>query len=92
MLTCDRFQWGAQGPEPAKKLWDLVYDRITNFHGINNIIWVWNSIAEDWYPGDDVVDILSADVYTTGNGVCKFHRAAETEVYLLLTRYFAQFY
>jgi mannan endo-1,4-beta-mannosidase len=46
-----------------------LYDRVTNFHNINNIIWVWNSIAEDWYPGDDTVDILSADVYATGNGV-----------------------
>jgi mannan endo-1,4-beta-mannosidase len=62
------FWWGAQGPEPAKKLWDLVYDRLTNHHGLNNIIWVWNSIAADWYPGDDTVDILSADVYATGNG------------------------
>lgn len=46
-----------------------MYDRLTNFHGINNIVWVWNSIAADWYPGDDIVDILSADVYATGNGV-----------------------
>lgn len=63
------FWWGAQGPEAAIKLYELMFDRLTNYHGINNIIWIWNSIAADWYPGDDVVDILSADVYATGNGV-----------------------
>lgn len=63
------FWWGAEGPEPAKALWDLLYDRVTNHHGINNILWVWNSLAEDWYPGSDTSDILSTDVYATGNGV-----------------------
>ena len=62
------FWWGAQGPEPAKKLWALVYDRLTNHHELNNLIWVWNSLAEDWYPGDDTVDIVSTDVYSQGNG------------------------
>jgi mannan endo-1,4-beta-mannosidase len=62
------FWWGAQGPEPSKKLWVLLYNRLTNYHKLNNLIWVWNSIAESWYPGDSIVDILSADVYSTGNG------------------------
>ncbi|KAH7361905.1 mannan endo-1,4-beta-mannosidase [Plectosphaerella cucumerina] len=62
------FWWGAQGPEYAKQLWDIVYERLTNHHGINNLIWVWNSVAEDWYPGDATVDVLSADVYAQGNG------------------------
>jgi mannan endo-1,4-beta-mannosidase len=63
------FWWGAQGPEPAKKLWDLVYDRLTEYHALNNLIWVWNSIEEAWYPGDETVDILSVDNYVQGNGV-----------------------
>ncbi|RYP22092.1 hypothetical protein DL765_001851 [Monosporascus sp. GIB2] len=62
------FWWGAQGPEPAKKLWDLLYDRLTNHHGINNLIWTWNSLAANWYPGNSTVDILSADVYSQGHG------------------------
>ncbi|KAI1111152.1 carbohydrate-binding module family 35 [Nemania sp. NC0429] len=62
------FWWGAKGPEPAKALWRLIYDRWTNVHGINNLVWVWNSVAADWYPGDDVADVLSTDVYSTGNG------------------------
>ncbi|KAI1284000.1 carbohydrate-binding module family 35 [Xylaria sp. FL0933] len=62
------FWWGAKGPEPCKQLWNLVYDRWTNFHGINNVVWVWNSVAPEWYPGDAVTDVLSTDVYATGNG------------------------
>ncbi len=57
------FWWGAKGPEPAKQLWRLMYDRYTSYHQIDNLIWVWNSISPDWYPGDDVVDIVSADDY-----------------------------
>ena len=63
------FWWGAQGPEACIELWNLLHDRLTNHHGINNLIWIWNSVAEDWYPGPETVDILSADVYATGNGV-----------------------
>lgn len=63
------FWWGAKGPEPAKALWKLLFDRLGEYHGLSNLIWVWNSIAEDWYPGDDTVDILSADVYARGHGV-----------------------
>ncbi|KAK6529988.1 hypothetical protein TWF694_003364 [Orbilia ellipsospora] len=61
------FWWGAQGPEPCKQLYHILYDRITNYHGINNIIWVWNSVSAAWYPGSDVVDIVSADTYTQGD-------------------------
>lgn len=57
------FWWGAKGPEPAKKLYRLLYDRLTHHHKLNNIIWVWNSVSPDWYPGNDVVDIVSTDVY-----------------------------
>ena len=57
------FWWGAKGPEPTIKLWKLMYDRMTNHHQLNNLIWVWNSVAGDWYPGDEYVDIVSYDSY-----------------------------
>jgi mannan endo-1,4-beta-mannosidase len=57
------FWWGAKGPEPAKKLYILLYDRLTNHHKINNVIWVWNSVSREWYPGDKYVDIVSYDSY-----------------------------
>ncbi|MBC8134990.1 MAG: beta-mannanase, partial [Fibrella sp.] len=37
------FWWGAKGPEPLKKLWRLLYDRLTNKHGLHNLIWVYSS-------------------------------------------------
>ncbi|KAF2271452.1 mannan endo-1,4-beta-mannosidase-like protein [Westerdykella ornata] len=61
------FWWGAKGPEPAKKLWKIVYDRLTNLHGLNNLIWTWNSVDPTWYPGDETVDVVSADTYSLGD-------------------------
>lgn len=61
------FWWGAKGPEPAKKLWRIVYERLTVKHKLNNLVWIWNSVAESWYPGNDVVDIVSADTYAEGD-------------------------
>ena len=58
------FWWGAKGPEPFQKLWRLMYDRLTNFHGLHNLIWVDCSGTDPkWYPGDDVVDIVGIDAY-----------------------------
>ena len=57
------FWWGAKGAEPLKKLWRIMYDRYTNVHKLNNLIWVWNSPVPECYPGDDVVDIISMDMY-----------------------------
>ena len=59
----DWFWWGAKGAETVKGLWRLMYDRYTNLHHLDNLIWVWNSPKPDCYPGDDVVDIISRDMY-----------------------------
>ena len=65
------FWWGKGGAEPCKKLWRLMYDQLVNVHGLNNLIWVWTVDTtpgcedqyDDWYPGDDVVDIVGVDIY-----------------------------
>lgn len=57
------FWWGSQGPEPYIKLWRMMYERLTEYHHLDNLIWVWNGEAPDWYPGDDVVDIVGIDYY-----------------------------
>lgn len=44
-------------------LWQYIYDRYTNFHGLHNLIWVWNGQNITWYPGNAVVDIVSTDIY-----------------------------
>jgi mannan endo-1,4-beta-mannosidase len=58
------FWWGAKGPEPFIALWKLMYQRYTRYHGLHNLIWVYTNGHPDWYPGDDVVDIVALDVYT----------------------------
>ncbi|MBQ6175032.1 MAG: hypothetical protein IJK28_10450 [Clostridia bacterium] len=57
------FWWGASGPEAYIQLYRLMYERFTGEYGLNNLIWVWNGQAADWYPGDDVVDIIGEDIY-----------------------------
>ncbi len=57
------FWWGAKGAEPAKKLWKIMYERYTKVHDLTNLIWVWNAQRAEYYPGDDVVDIISRDMY-----------------------------
>ena len=57
------FWWGAKGPEAFKKLWRLLYQRFTEYHHLNNLIWVLTNENPAWYPGDDVVDIVGVDAY-----------------------------
>lgn len=61
------FWWGAKGPEITKRLYRLMYERFTKVHHLDNLLWVWTSTdnpdALEWYPGDDCVDIVGADLY-----------------------------
>ncbi|MEJ7767125.1 MAG: glycosyl hydrolase [Chitinophagaceae bacterium] len=57
------FWWGAKGSGPAKALWDIMYDRLHNYYGLHNLIWVWSTPEADWYPGNDKVDIIGYDSY-----------------------------
>lgn len=57
------FWWGAFGEVPYKELYRMIYDRLVNYHELNNILWVWNADDPAWYPGNDCVDIASTDVY-----------------------------
>lgn len=59
------FWWGGEGPEPYIALWRAMYERFVNYHGLNNLIWIWTSDGNDpeWYPGDRYVDIVSCDLY-----------------------------
>jgi mannan endo-1,4-beta-mannosidase len=61
------FWWGYSGPKACKGLYRLMFDRFTNYHKLNNLIWVWTTDeagdALDWYPGDQYVDIVGRDYY-----------------------------
>ncbi|GEA09957.1 glycosyl hydrolase [Alteromonas sp. KUL49] len=60
------FWWGNFGADTFKDLWVLMYDRYTNTHGLNNLIWTFthtSTLSNDWYPGDNYVDIVGYDGY-----------------------------
>jgi mannan endo-1,4-beta-mannosidase len=66
------FWWGKRpGDGGYRKLYRMLFERLTVFHRLNNLVWVWNAneIREDvgpyaaYFPGADVVDVLATDVY-----------------------------
>jgi len=70
------FWWGnKKGKDGIARLWKMMYDRFTNYHKLNNLLWVWGANGlrdlpedeaftyKDYYPGAEYVDILGADVY-----------------------------
>ena len=74
-MNGDWFWWGKKpGENGYKKLWRMMYDRLVNFHGLNNLIWVYNCNEvkegvdpyDTYYPGDDYADIIATDVYSEG--------------------------
>ncbi len=70
------FWWGdRRGKDGFAKIWQMLYKRMTDYHHLNNLIWVWNPNNprkhpvdktmgyELYYPGHKYVDVLAADVY-----------------------------
>ena len=75
-MNGDWFWWcDRRGENGFPVIWRMLYDRLTNYHHLNNLIWVWNPNNprkhpvdttmgyELYYPGDEFVDVLAADVY-----------------------------
>lgn len=62
------FWWGAKGAEPYKALWKLMFE-FFDAKELNNLIWVWTSQTGDdnWYPGDEYVDIVGRDLYNNAS-------------------------
>ena len=72
-MNGDWFWWGKKTDEIGyRKLYRMLFERLTYFHKLNNLPWVFNAnelrLNVDpyhfYYPGVDVVDILAADVYS----------------------------
>ena len=75
------FWWGASGKDAYLKLYHLLFERLTNEYGLNNLIWIWNAQDPEWYPGDDEVDLIGIDIYP-GERVYN----AQSATFLPLTR------
>ena len=57
------FWWGAKGPGACLALYDILFDRMVNHHQLHNLLWVWSTPEEEWYPGNNKVDIIGYDSY-----------------------------
>ncbi len=68
----DRNKWHAkEGSAHAIKLYRLIHDVFTRDKGLDNVLWAYHTTAnhgalEQYYPGDDYVDILGKSAYGTG--------------------------
>jgi mannan endo-1,4-beta-mannosidase len=68
------FWWGKK--QNFASLWNILYDRLTNYHKLNNLIWVYSPNCQinpnigpysDYYPGHSQVDILAFDGYVNAS-------------------------
>lgn len=57
------YWWDSAGSDAYLWLWNLMYTRMTEYHGLNNLIWIWNGLRMDYLPDSSCYDIASADVY-----------------------------
>jgi mannan endo-1,4-beta-mannosidase len=66
------FWWGGRGGDNGTAaLYRQLFERLTNHHKLDNLIWVWSVDRpkkpemqfKDFFPGSSYLDILSLDVY-----------------------------
>jgi mannan endo-1,4-beta-mannosidase len=66
------FWWGGRtGDNGTSELYRQLFDRLVNYHKLNNLIWVWSVDRpvkpemrfSEFYPGNEFLDILALDVY-----------------------------
>jgi len=55
------YWWGADGAQAYRWLWDVMYKRMTEYHQLHNLIWVWNGQSESYLVNQ--YDIASLDIY-----------------------------
>ena len=72
VMNGDWFWWGGRvGEYSTIKLYRQLFDRLVNYHKLNNLIWLWNVDRPstpirkfaNFYVGNDFFDIASLDVY-----------------------------
>jgi len=71
-MNGDWFWWGGRrGEHGTTVLYRQLFDRLANYHRLNNLIWIWsvdrpsmpNRQFADYYPGKNYFDIAALDVY-----------------------------
>lgn len=73
-----KFWWG-QSPESYKTLWQFVFNRLSNYHKLKSLIWVWNGSDMEYFP-DSGVDIIGQSFYESVDNpfAGRFSALAET--------------
>lgn len=83
------FWWGSGGASTYKALWQYVFNYMKSA-GVNNLLWVWvgDENCADWYPGDDYVDFVGADIYNIQDAATitsKFNNMQYTYLHKMMT-------
>ncbi len=78
----DWFWWGAEGAHAYRWLWNLLYTRMTEYHELNNLIWIWNGQSADYLVNENMYDIASLDIYLSADKAY----SSRSEQYVLLSR------
>lgn len=63
------YWWGADGAEAYKWLYNLMYSRMSEYHKLNNLIWIWNGQSEEYMVDSEKYDIAALDIYLSPDTV-----------------------
>ncbi len=61
------YWWGAHGAEDYNWLWNLLYTRMTEYHQLHNLLWVWNGQSASYLVDKAAYDIASLDLYVNAS-------------------------
>lgn len=68
-MNKDFFWWGQREPREFVELWRQMFDYLTKRKKLDNLLWVYSPYqagdADKYYPGAELVDIVSLDAYET---------------------------
>ena len=72
------FWWGQK--ERYADLWRMLHQRLTEEHSLDNLVWAWSPDkasegADIYYPGNEAVDMVGADIYTVDREAAMFDAA-----------------
>lgn len=62
----DWYWWGASGEDNYKWLWNLLYQRLSGYFELDNLIWIWNGQSESALVDSSTFDIAAVDIYRSG--------------------------
>lgn len=80
------FWWGIHSKahiEAYKKLWYIFFDRMENYHKLDNLIWVWNGQDKRLAVSPDTFDIYGDDIYSEK----PYDHSSQKERYLYAKEY-----